>query len=444
MTKRTRRDFLRTGGAGAVTVGLIACSAPSAVPTESAPPTMVVPTEGPPELAVPTEPICGPTMAPVGPQAATVSPDQRSLVVIQLGGGDDGLNMVVPYGDGLYYQLRPQVAIPADHVLPLDGRLGLHPNLKAFKRLYDRGQMAFIQGVGYPNPSRSHFRSMDIWHTARTDANAEQGWLGAFMAEVYRVGESPFQCVNLGNSIPKALQSEHAPTAAFQDSSTFSFLADRNRAYSRDPLLKTFGQMYGKPSRKLPALELVANTWDTTARGVDALHGASEKYQPTASYPTSPFAKALQEVAKLIAAGLGTRVFYVSQGGFDTHSNQKPAHANLMTTVSDGLGAFLNDLEQMGRSNQVLVLGFSEFGRRVRENGSGGTDHGAAGPMFAIGPGVKGGVYGDHPSLADLDDGDLRMTVDFRSVYATILDTWFGVESKAILGGSYDRLGFVA
>ncbi len=435
MARRSRREFLKAGGAGALAVGLAACAAPPA------------PSESPPTEPTPrAEPALAPTAvakpAPKGGGRPTAG--QRTLVVVQLSGGDDGLNMVVPYGDGLYYQLRPQLAIPADQALPLDGQLGLHPNLKAFKALYDQGRLALIQGVGYPNPSRSHFRSMEIWHTARPEGSADQGWLGAFMAQVYQANESPFQCVNLGNSIPKAILTEYAPTAAVQDTATFQFLADRRLPAAREPLLKTFGQIYAKPSRRLPALELVAQAWDTAARGVAILGSSAERYQPSAQYPTSPFGKTLQQVAQMLAADLGTRVFYVSLGGFDTHANEKPAHANLMSQVSDGLAAFYSDLEQMGRGEQVLVLGFSEFGRRVRENGSGGTDHGAAGPMFALGHGVKGGLYGDHPSLSNLDEGDLRHAVDFRSVYATVLEDWLGVSSKSVLGASYDRLGFIA
>jgi uncharacterized protein (DUF1501 family) len=363
--------------------------------------------------------------------------------MIQLGGGDDGLNVLVPYGNGTYYDLRPKVAIPQADVLPIDDQHGLHPGLKAFKRLYDEGKLALIQGVGYPSPSRSHFRSMDIWHTARTDAGADQGWLGAFMSEVYKVGESPFQCVNMGTSIPKALLTPNAPAAAVQDANTFQFLADRRLPTGKDPLLKTFGQIYARPGRKLPTMDLVAQGWETTARGVEALGTASEKYQPSVPYPQNPFGKALQNVAQMIAADLGTRVFYVSMGGFDTHSNQKPAHANLLTNVSEGLAAFQKDLERLGKADGVLIVGFSEFGRRVRENGSGGTDHGAAGPMFAIGTSLRSGLYGVPPSLTNLDDGDLRHTVDFRSVYATVLESWFGAPSQAILGGTYERLGFL-
>jgi uncharacterized protein (DUF1501 family) len=457
MARRSRRAFLRVGGAGALTVGLAACttapSPPTPTPTAPAQPAaQTKPAQKP--AAPPTQALPQPATAPTQPPAPTpaqavqpprpaVAPDQRILVVIQLGGGDDGLNLLAPYGNGTYYDLRPKVAIQQSDVLPLDNQFGLHPSVKAFKRLNDDGKLALIQGVGYPSPSRSHFKSMDIWQTARTDGNADQGWLGAFMAEVYKVGESPFQCVNLGTSIPKALLTPHAPAAAIQDANTFQFLTDRKLPTGKDPLLKTFGQMYAKPGKKLPTMELVAQGWETTTRGVEALGASAEKYRSSAPYPQHPFSKALQNVAQMIAADLGTRVFYVSLGGFDTHANQKPAHANLLTNLSEGLAAFQRDLEQMGKADGVLILGFSEFGRRVRENGSGGTDHGAAGPMFAIGNGVRAGLYGAAPSLTDLDNGDLRHTVDFRWVYATVLENWFTMPSQAILGGTYERLGFL-
>jgi uncharacterized protein (DUF1501 family) len=466
MTMRSRRELFKVGGVAALTVGLAACStapaSPAAPPSPSptaaaaaAPPATkpnarrnakpnarsaaVQPTTVPAQAATPA-PAAAP---PPNPARSAVPPEQRTLVMVQLGGGDDGLNLLAPYGNGLYYDLRPKVAIAQGDVLQLDSQYGLHPSVKAFKRLYDDGKFAMIQGVGYPNPSRSHFRSMDIWHTARTDANSEQGWLGAFMAEVYKVGESPFQCVSLGTSVPKAMFTPHAPVAAVQDAATFQFLADRKLPTGKDPLLKTFGQVYAKPGRKLPTMELVAQGWDTTVRGVEALAASTEKYQPTTPYPQGPFAKALQNVAQMISANLGTRVFYVSLGGFDTHANQKPSHAALLTNLSEGLAAFQKDLEGMGKADGVAILGFSEFGRRVRENGSGGTDHGAAGPMFVIGKHVKAGLYGEAPSLTNLDEGDLKHTVDFRSVYSTVLENWFGVPSQAILGGNYEKLGFL-
>ena len=379
------------------------------------------------------------------PSPAPVPHDQRTLVVLQLSGGHDGLNAVVPYGDGLYYQLRPQISVPAEQVLHLDDRVGLHPNLKSLKGLYDNGQLAIVQGVGYPNPNRSHFRSMEIWHTARPDGPLpDHGWLGAFMAEVYKSGDSPFQCVNFGSSVPEALVTTTTPVASMQDTNSFQFLAPPRVPYLRDPLLKTFGQVTAKPSRTSPALELVASNWTTAQNGVKALSGIAQKYQPMASYPNTPLARTFQQVVQMLSADISTRVVYLQLGGFDTHSNEKPLHGNLMTQFSDTLAAFETDLANHGLAEKVLLMAFSEFGRRVAENGSQGTDHGAAGPMFIVGAGVKGGLYGDHPDLTQLDQGDLRYTVDFRSVYATIIENWFGVPSNDVLGGNFERLDFVA
>jgi len=323
--------------------------------------------------------------------------------------------------------------------------VGLHPNLKSFKALFDKHQLAVVQGVGYPNASRSHFRSMEIWHTATPGGVApKQGWLGAFMSEVYKVGDSPFECVNFGASVPQALLTQHAPVAAMQDTANFQFLVDRRLPTMKDPLLKTFGQVYAKPAQKSPALDLVASSWDTTKHGVDVLAGISDKYQPATQYPNNPFGKTLQQVSQMLTADIGTRVFYVQLGGFDTHANEKVAHAGLMTQLADSLAAFQADLEGHNRADQVLTMAFSEFGRRVKENGSQGTDHGAAGPMFVVGKNVKGGLYGEHPDLKNLDEGDLAYTVDFRSVYATVIEDWLGAPSKDVLGANFDRLGFMA
>jgi uncharacterized protein (DUF1501 family) len=201
--------------------------------------------------------------------------------------------------------------------------------------------------------------------------------------------------------------------------------------------------VYTKPAKKSPALELVANTWDNTTRGVEVLSHTSEKYQSAVQYPSNPLGKTLQQIAQMIASDVGTRVFYLQLGGFDTHANEKPAHAGLMTQLADSLTAFQADLDAHGRAEQVLTMSFSEFGRRVKENGSQGTDHGAAGPMFVLGKTVRGGLYGAHPDLSNLDDGDLRHTVDFRSVYGTVIEDWLGAPAQDVLGGNFDRLGFV-
>jgi uncharacterized protein (DUF1501 family) len=448
MFKQTRRQFLAGGGMlGAFAAGLVACTTPeqsTAPPPEPLAKKPAARARREP-VAVATQPV--PTAEPAAqPPAKTSKPsvDDRILVVIQLSGGQDGLNLMVPFNNGMYYQSRPQVAIPGEHTLQITPDIGLHPSARGFKDLYDRGKLALIHGTGYPNMSRSHFRSMEIWHTGTTVGSSENGWLGAFMSEVYKAAGGPFQCCSMGNNVPRALANPSAPIAALQDITNFAFVADRKVTTGKDPLLKTFGQMTAAPSRKLPMLELVSSTLDQTANGVDVLAFSAGRYQPAAQYPTGPFGKNLQNVAQMLASDLGGRVFYVSMGGFDTHSNQKQAHANLMAQYTQGLNAFYRDLEAMGKHNQVVIVGFSEFGRRVRENGSNGTDHGMAGPMFVIGGAVKGGVYGETPSLTDLDDGDLKFTTDFRQVYATVIEDWLGMGSKKVLNGSYDKLGFIA
>jgi uncharacterized protein (DUF1501 family) len=455
MASSSRRTFLRVGMAGAAAGLAAACTA---APSPAAPP--IAPPSNASTAAPPAPAAADPTSAPTTTdrpvdvttltlsaatdQPTTVDPRQRALVVIQLSGGHDGLNAVVPYGNGLYHQLRPQIGIADDQVLHLDDQIGLHPNLKSFKSLYDQNQLAIIQGVGYPNASRSHFRSMEIWHTGRPESSGStQGWLGAFMSDIYKTGDSPFECVNFGVSVPQALITPNAPVAALQDTNTFQFLVDRRLPTMKDPLLKTFGQVYAKPAQKSPALDLVAGDWATTTRGVGVLAGITEKYQPAAQYPNNPFGRTLQQVAQMLTADVGTRVFYVQLGGFDTHANEKPVHAGLLSQLADSLSVFQTDLEAHSLADRVLTMSFSEFGRRVKENGSQGTDHGAAGPMFVLGKTVKGGLYGNPPNLAQLDEGDLAFSVDFRSVYATVIENWLGAPSKDVLGGNFDRLAFV-
>jgi uncharacterized protein (DUF1501 family) len=447
MTSSSRRTFLKTGALSAAAGLAVACTSTSVTQTPSTPvsdavatPSAQQPTAGP--VATPAAEASVPVAQAAQPVAQTSM--ARSLVVLQLSGGHDGLNAVIPYSDGLYTQLRPQISIAADKVLHLDDQVGLHPNLASFKTLYDQGQLAILQGIGYPHPNRSHFRSMEIWQTARPEGAApDQGWLGAFMAEIYKAGDSPFECVNFGVSVPQALHTTHAPVAAMQDTSTFQFLVDRRLPTMKDPLLKTFSQIVTRPAKKTPALQLVADNWTAASQGVQTLSGLTERYQPRAQYPNNPLSKTLQQVAQMLSSDIGTRVAYLQLGGFDTHANEKPQHAALMTQVADSLLAFQTDLEGHGLAGQVLTMTVSEFGRRVKENGSQGTDHGAAGPMFVLGRTVKGGLYGDHPSLSDLDDGDLKFGIDFRSVYATVLENWLGASAQDLLGGTFERLDFL-
>ena len=369
------------------------------------------------------------------------SQSRKTLVVVQLGGGNDGLNTVVPVGDDNYYRARPTLAIPRGEALPLVDGLGLHPSLKGFKDLYAAGKMALVQGVGYPNPNRSHFRAMDIWQTAAPDRYEQTGWLGRYL-DAQCCGTQPkdtsgqLAAVSLADGSPRAFWNEHVLVPSIPDLDHFQLQTD---ARERDKTLDAFKMVYDDDEQ--------ASMYESLVRkaGLDALETSEElkriaaAYRPGVTYPNTQFGKGLQTIAQLINADLGSRVFYISLGGFDTHSGQKNTQARLLQTLAEGISAFQSDLESHGHADDVVTLAFSEFGRRVAENASAGTDHGTAEPLFVFGP-VKGGIVGDHPSLTDLDAGDLKFAVDFRSVYATLLDGWLGTDASAVLGGSFGKL----
>ncbi len=367
----------------------------------------------------------------------------RTLVVVQLAGGNDGLNTVVPIGDDTYYKVRPTLAIPRQDALQIADGLALHPSLAGLRDLFVGGQLSIVQGVGYPNPNRSHFRAMDIWQTAAPDRYEQTGWLGRYLdaqccgAQPLPPGESP--AIALADATPRAFWNEHVLVPSIPDIEHFQLEAD---PADHDRTLGAFRMVYDDDE--------AASMYEMLVRrvGVDAFDASAElkriaaSYKPAVQYPQSPFAKSLQTIAQLLDADLGTRVFYVSLGGFDTHANQKNTQARLLKELGDGLAAFQRDLAAHGRDGDVLTMTFSEFGRRVAENASGGTDHGAAEPMFLLGP-TRGGLVGDHPSLTDLLAGDLKFGIDFRSVYATILEKWLGTPQSAVLDGSYPTLGFL-
>ncbi|WP_456447129.1 DUF1501 domain-containing protein [Oceanithermus sp.] len=335
--------------------------------------------------------------------ALAAGPGEKILVVVQLSGGNDALNTLVPYRDAGYRKARPNLAVTAGEVLDLNGELGLHPSLRGLLPFWERGRLALIPAVGYPQPSRSHFVSMAIWHTADPSRRSTEGWLGPWLDEA----DDPFCAVNLGLSAPLALRGDSRQGVAVGGVDAF-------RLRLPEPALERFERGLARPAegpleRTRAAMErLLADT-----RRVQALRG----YRPEAAYPHGAFGNALRDVVRMIAGGLGARVYYVALGGFDTHAGQLGRQPGLLEQLANGLGAFAQDLRALGREDDVLVLGFSEFGRRVQENASGGTDHGKAGLMFALGP-VAGGVLGPGYNLDDLDAGDLRYQVDFRSVYA--------------------------
>jgi uncharacterized protein (DUF1501 family) len=381
------------------------------------------------------------------------------LVVVQLTGGNDPLNTIVPYGDGAYYDSRRTVRIREDEVLPIDGRFGFHPSMRAVKPFWDAGNMAVIAGVGYPNPNYSHFRSMDIWYTCEPDKIATDGWLGKAVREIDPRAENVLTAVNFGRGLPRALSLSGVPVASVAQLDTYGLLTSLSSVSQRQTALEVFTCLYDdgwndqgvKPGEGLqPArpgdevLRYMGQTGLDAQKGADILRTALGMYQSEVAYPKSTIAESLKGIAQVKLAGLGTRVFYTSHGGFDTHATQLPTHAKLWQEVSEGISAFFADLRAHNAADDVLMLVWSEFGRRVKDNGA-GTDHGAGSVALILGDMVKGGMYGEYPSLksSDLTLGNLKYNVDFRSTYATILDRWMQIEAEPIVNGKFEEFAIV-
>jgi uncharacterized protein (DUF1501 family) len=437
LTLRTRREFLRTsvlGGALSWTVPAFLANTFAAMQAEA---------------------------ADSSTQVAT-GRDSNILVILQMAGGNDGLNTVVPYSNDHYHRARPKIGLSEKRILKLSDDIGLHESLAGFKDLYDAGQLSVIQGVGYPNPNRSHFRSTEIWQTAADSEKIEaSGWLGRYFDNTCS-GCEPTVAVNIGRQMPQAFQAKHPVGVSLESPQNYRFIS-REKGKG--------GEMTEESYRKLnePDTEMTENTGGT----ISAIHGpiqsggsaldflertaldaqvSSDKIRLIASrvenqaaYPASQLANSLKLVAKLIGGGLATRVFYVSQGGYDTHTNQTGTHERLLKELGDSVKAFVADLKAQGNLSRTLVMTFSEFGRRVAENASSGTDHGAAAPMFVIGNKVKAGLLGKYPGLAatDLFQGDLKYNLDFRSVYAAVLENWLKTKSAPILGRQFAPLQIV-
>jgi uncharacterized protein (DUF1501 family) len=370
-------------------------------------------------------------------------PSRGILVVVQLSGGNDGLNTVVPYRDPLYSQLRPQLGLPEGEVLPLDGALGLHPALAPLKARFDAGQLAVVRGVGYPNPDRSHFRSMDVWQTAEPTAYAQSGWLGRYLSGCQCGAGSQAGGVAVGQTLPRAFWTESVFVPALTSLEGYRFQTDPRWPADRDAKIRTLQALDARHEAIRPYAEFLGQQSLNALASADELQHVASAWQTPVNYPENGFARGLKAVGRLIAGDLGARVYYVQLGGFDTHAQQKNTQQRLLDQLATGLDAFQNDLEAMSQADRVLTMTFSEFGRRVRENGSQGTDHGTAEPMFLLGAGLKGGLYGQQPALDDLDNGDLRYQVDFRAVYATALERWLGANAETVLGARYPLLDFV-
>lgn len=379
-----------------------------------------------------------------------------SLVMLQLSGGNDGLATIVPYGDDELYRLRKTTVEKKRDLLRIDDYRAFHPKLGAFREEYEAGRMAIVEGCGYPDPVRSHFKSMEIWHTANHAGRLSgDGWIGKLVSHAWGAAAAPDSVIHLGGKAPYSLFSSTHPAVAVASPTAYRWfgeqavyemagtaICEHELAAPRTSESERGG---GEPRNagRDRALALLRKTLDDAAESSARVRRAAATYQTPVEYPNSPLAASLRDIASLISGGVGTRVFSVSYGGFDTHSNQLVQHGRKMATVGDALGAFLRDLRRTPEGEQAIVVVFSEFGRRVLENGSKGHDHGHGGPMFVFGPKVQGGLYGTHPSLTELDRGDLASTVDFRSVYATVIERWFEADSTAVLGAQFPTLDFL-
>ncbi len=371
----------------------------------------------------------------------------RTLIVVQMAGGNDGLNTLVPYTDSAYYAARPTIAIPQTAVLPLNQRLGLHPSLDALMPLWQQGHLAAIEGVGYPNPNLSHFASMDIWQTLDLNGQGGQGWLGKYVAGMVDRDGHPFQSLAVGTALPIALNALSAEVPVVESAGTYRLQSDPEgdmSAHGANARVTTLLKLYNTYPRSAPYAALLDATAQSAVSGSRTLDAAIASYVPSAQYPDTGFARGLKLLAEVIGQGLGLRVGYVTMGGYDTHSAQDSAQANLLKHFAEGLAAFYADLQAHNKADDVVVMTWSEFGRRVEENASQGTDHGTAAPLFVIGNAVQGGIYGEPPDLTSLDaNGNLVHTTDFRSIYATVLDRWLGAPAAAVLGGDYGEQGFL-
>ncbi len=371
-----------------------------------------------------------------------MSGKNRKLVVVQLSGGNDYLNCIVPYSDPNYIDNRPNVRLTEDDVIPLDHGYGLNPAMGPIKDLHDQGQVAIIHGVGYPVPNRSHFRSMDIWHTAEPTVVGEQGWLGRAINDITPDGENVVVAVNFGSALPRALVAPGAPVASVSNLETYGLLNHLEADDQRTQALEAFRKMYSRALGTGPVIDYLSKTGLDALRGADILSSVPQTYASTVEFAPNPFAHNAKGVAQVLQADVGTRICYTQYGSFDTHTNELALQGKLWTDVAGGIYDLYADLKAHDASDDVLIFVFSEFGRRVKDNGN-GTDHGSGGVSFLIGDRVQGGHYGEYPSLAadKLVEGDLAFNLDFRSVYTEILEDWLEVDAKPIVKGAYEKVG---
>ena len=366
------------------------------------------------------------------------------LVVLQMTGGNDYLNTVVPYGNGMYYDYRPTVCVAEGDVIPIDSEVGLHQQLGALKDVYDRGNLAIVHGVGYANSPRSHFRSMDIWHTCEPDTLGTEGWLGKVVREMDPHKENVVTAVSMGPSMFRALSMPGAPVACVDNLDAYGLMTNVQEASQRERLLERYKRLYGPAVGTGAVMDFLGQTGLDALAGADILKAAPRRYESSVEYAETSIGRKLRSIAQVHLAELGTRVFYVDQGSYDSHSNQVGMHDKLLGDMSRAVQDFFDDLRSHDAADNVVMLIFSEFGRRTYDNGS-GTDHGAAGAVFALGDAVRGGQYSEYPSIAreDLEQGDPVPNLDFRGVYATLIEEWLGLDATPIVGGTFEKPGFL-
>ena len=367
------------------------------------------------------------------------------LVVLQLSGGNDYLNTVIPYTNPLYRDNRPVVVIPEGQELPLDDKVALHPQMGPMKTIYEQGNMAIIHGVGYANSPRSHFRSMDIWHTCEPETLGTEGWLGRATREIDPNKENVLTTVSFGPSLFRALALPGVPVACVDDLDNYGLLPGITEQQQRAKILDRFARLYSPVMGSSAVMDYMGQVGLDTLEGADILKEAPRMYSSSIEYPDTTIAKKLKGIAQIKLANFGTRIFYCDHGTFDSHANQAGMHDELWKDVSQGVECFFDDLREHDAADNVIMLMFTEFGRRTHDNGS-GTDHGAGGAAFVLGDGINGGQFSEYPSLEsrDLEQGDVVPNHDFRGVYTAILEDWLKLDAKPMVGGTFEKLPFIS
>tara|TARA_Y100000590_G_scaffold193677_1_gene220120 strand:- start:19660 stop:20805 length:1146 start_codon:yes stop_codon:yes gene_type:complete len=368
--------------------------------------------------------------------------NEQVLVIVQLTGGNDFMNTLIPYTSSVYHDSRPVVGIPEDKVIPMNNRLGWHPSAEPLKNMFDQGKVAVVQGIGYPNSSRSHFRAMDIWHTCEPVEVGTEGWLGKATRELDPKGNNVLTAVNFGRGLPRALAVPGVPVTSVGNLENYGLMTGIDDNQDRNEALNVFKQMYAPAIGTGVVTDYLARTGLDVIKGADQLKKAPALYKSEIEYGNSSIGQSLRDAARVHLANLGTRILYTAHGGYDTHANEVPTHPQLLADLTRAISDFFDDLRSQDASENVTMLVFTEFGRRIKDNAS-GTDHGTGGGAFIIGDKVKGGLYSEYPSLDSnrwANGEDLEHTIDFRGIYGTILEQWIGIDATDIVGGSFEQI----